>query len=52
MKMHLPNILNQLNATHGEEAAARNHFAGKPVSHAAVEMFIHQLRHPDAENQH
>jgi hydroxymethylglutaryl-CoA reductase len=52
MKMHLPNILIQLNATPDEEAAARNHFAGKPVSHAAVEMFIHQLRHPDAENQH
>lgn len=47
MKMHLPNILKQLNATPSEEDKARSFFAGKQVSHAAVEAFINQLRHAD-----
>lgn len=44
MKMHLPNILKQLNATAVEDQAARTHFAGIQVSHAAIEAFINQLR--------
>jgi hydroxymethylglutaryl-CoA reductase len=48
MKMHLPNILKQLNANPEEEEAARNHFAGKQVSHAAVELFIRKLRNGNA----
>lgn len=44
MKMHLPNILRQLNASPEEENAAMSHFSGKTVSHAAVESFIHQWR--------
>lgn len=44
MKMHLPNILRQLNASPDEENAAIAHFSGKTVSHAAVESFIHQWR--------
>jgi hydroxymethylglutaryl-CoA reductase len=44
MKMHLPNLLKQLNATPEEENAAFSHFAGNTVSHAAVETFIHQWR--------
>lgn len=48
MKMHLPNILKQLNATDQEEQAVRDHFTGQPVSFAAVDYYINQLRHPDA----
>ena len=48
MKMHLPNILKQLNATDKEEMAVREHFSGQPVSFAAVDFYIKQLRHPDA----
>jgi hydroxymethylglutaryl-CoA reductase len=44
MKMHLPNILKQLNATEKEEDAVFSHFAGRQVSHAAVEAFIKILR--------
>lgn len=47
MKMHLPNILKQLNATPQEEQSIRAHFEGKQVSHAAVELFVNNLR-----NQH
>ncbi len=49
MKMHLPNILKQLNATAEEEQAARDYFSGKQVSHAAVEAFINQLRKVDGK---
>ena len=48
MKMHLPNILKQLHASPEEEEAARAHFAGKQVSHAAVELFISQFRSGNA----
>lgn len=44
MKMHLPNILNQLNATPEEEVAVNNHFANRQISHAAVHTFINQIR--------
>lgn len=44
MKMHLPNILKQLNATPREEEAAKVHFEGIPVSHTAVEGFINYIR--------
>jgi hydroxymethylglutaryl-CoA reductase len=44
MKMHLPNILKQLNATPHEEQSIRAHFEGKQVSHAAVEWFVNNLR--------
>ncbi len=44
MKMHLPNILQQLGCTGKETETALQHFLGKQVSHAAVEDFIAQLR--------
>lgn len=49
MKMHLPNILKQLDASAVEEQSARAHFAGKQVSHAAVQTFINQLRMADGK---
>ena len=44
MKMHLLNILNQLSASPLESAEARSYFFNKPVTYAAVESFIGQLR--------
>ena len=44
MKMHLSNILNQLNATHEERVLANEHFRNSTVSHSAVHDFIMQKR--------
>jgi hydroxymethylglutaryl-CoA reductase len=44
MKMHLNNILNQLEATQEERILIRKHFESKLVSHAAVVDFIKNLR--------
>jgi hydroxymethylglutaryl-CoA reductase len=47
MKMHLPNILNQLYANYLESDKARSYFADKAVSYAAVEAFIQKIRNKD-----
>ena len=44
MKMHLNNILNQLNANEEEKKKAREYFKDKTVSFAAVEHFLDSLR--------
>ena len=44
MKMHLNNILNQLNATEEEKKKAREYFKDKTVSYAGVEQFLDTLR--------
>ena len=44
MKMHLNNILNQLNANEEEKKRAREYFKDKTVSFAAVEQFLDSLR--------
>jgi len=44
MKMHLNNILNQLNATDNEKKKAREYFKDKTVSYAAVEKYLDGLR--------
>lgn len=44
MKMHLNNILNQLEATTNERNLVRDHFKENVVSHAAVVSFIENLR--------
>lgn len=44
MKMHLNNILNQLEATTEERRLIKNHFKENVVSHAAVVTFIENLR--------
>ena len=44
MKMHLNNILNQLNATEEEKKQAREYFKDKTVSYAGVEQFLDSLR--------
>ncbi|WP_435578913.1 hydroxymethylglutaryl-CoA reductase, degradative [Gilvibacter sp.] len=44
MKMHLMNILNQLNATPQEKEAAVEHFKANTVSHAAAVAFLESLR--------
>ncbi len=44
MKMHLNNILNQLEATTDERNLVRDHFKENVVSHAAVVSFIKNLR--------
>lgn len=44
MKMHLMNILNQLQATDEERKAVENHFKEQTVSHRAVVDFIENLR--------
>lgn len=40
MKMHLPNILNQLKASESEIQSAENHFANHTVSYNAVREFL------------
>jgi len=47
MKMHLGNILRQLNATPEETALAREKFRDQTISHAAVSDFLNTQR-----NQH
>ena len=44
MKMHLMNILNQLNASAEEKTTVLQYFAEKTVSHSAVVDFIDSLR--------
>ncbi len=44
MKMHLNNILNQLNATDEEKKKAREYFKDKTVSYAEVEKFLESIR--------
>lgn len=44
MKMHLMNILNQLNASAEEKTTVLQHFAEKTVSHSAVVDYIDSLR--------
>ena len=44
MKMHLNNILNQLNASDEEKRQAREYFKDKTVSYAEVEKFLESLR--------
>ncbi|MDC7997390.1 hydroxymethylglutaryl-CoA reductase, degradative [Gilvibacter sediminis] len=44
MKMHLMNILNQLEATPQEKEAAVEHFKANTVSHAAAVAFLESLR--------
>ena len=44
MKMHLNNILNQLQATEEEKKKARDYFKDKTVSYAGVEQYLDSLR--------
>lgn len=44
MKMHIMNILNQLEATHEEKKITLKRFKGRPISHSAVVSFIDTLR--------
>ena len=44
MKMHLMNILNQLDATTTEKDLAETHFLKNPISHSAVVSYIEKLR--------
>jgi len=44
MKMHLNNILNQLQATDDEQRKAREFFKDQTVSYAAVEKYLESLR--------
>jgi len=44
MKMHLMNILNQLEATATEKEQTVAHFSNQAVSHSAVVNFVNQLR--------
>ena len=44
MKMHLNNILNQLNASEEEKKQAREYFKDKTVSYAGVEQFLDTRR--------
>lgn len=44
MKMHLMNILNQLNSNPSEKEKAITHFSDHPITHSAVVSFINQLR--------
>ncbi|HNQ26837.1 MAG TPA: hydroxymethylglutaryl-CoA reductase, degradative [Aquaticitalea sp.] len=44
MKMHLLNMLNQLNATNDEKAKMTEHFKSHAISHHAVESALNDLR--------
>jgi hydroxymethylglutaryl-CoA reductase len=44
MKMHLSNILNQLNANYLESESAYSYFADKTISYTQVEEFIRKIR--------
>lgn len=44
MRMHLPNLLSQLQATPEERAAALEYFTNHPVSYHAVGSFLTRLR--------
>ena len=44
MKMHLNNILNQLNASEDDKKKAREYFKDKTVSYAGVEQYLDSLK--------
>ncbi|WP_313114036.1 hydroxymethylglutaryl-CoA reductase, degradative [Aequorivita sediminis] len=44
MKMHLMNIMNQMQATKDEKSKALEHFKENAVSHSSVETFLKDLR--------
>ncbi len=44
MKMHLNNILNQLNASDEDKKKAREYFKDKTVSYAGVEQYLESLK--------
>jgi hydroxymethylglutaryl-CoA reductase len=44
MKMHLNNIINQLEANEEERHLIRSHFKKNTISHSAVVDFIENLR--------
>lgn len=44
MKMHLGNIINQLEASDAERIMILNHFQNNAVSHASVVEYVHHLR--------
>ena len=44
MKMHLNNILNQLNASDEDKKKAREYFKDKTVSYAGVEQYLDSLK--------
>ena len=44
MKLHLSNILNQLNANSVENEMTISHFTGMKISYSAIEDFIRQIR--------
>lgn len=50
MKMHLMNILNQLQASESEKMQAVKHFEDNTVSHSAVHDYIDRLRNFDPAN--
>lgn len=50
MKMHLTNILNQLQASEEEKKKAQIYFKNNPVSHTSVAEFLTDFRSPS--NQH
>ena len=45
MRMHLGNILRQLQASGEESASAARHFAGRSLSYAEVAAYLESLRH-------
>ncbi|MFP4064555.1 MAG: hydroxymethylglutaryl-CoA reductase, degradative [Bacteroidales bacterium] len=46
MRLHLPNILSQLNASEEESQQAIRHFSNRKVSYQAVAAYLDQLRKP------
>ena len=44
MKMHLMNILNQMNTSESEKSQVLQHFKNKTISHSEVVQFIENLR--------
>jgi len=54
MRLHLPNILTQLNASEEESKQAIRHFSNRKVSHQAVATYLDQLRKrsPNAGKNH
>jgi len=44
MKMHLMNILNQMEATTSEKEKTVQHFNNNTITHSAVVDFINELR--------
>jgi hydroxymethylglutaryl-CoA reductase len=49
MKMHLMNILNQMNANDSEKLQTVKHFECNTVTHSAVVSFVESLRTPNLE---